>query len=165
MHRRELFHGSNDGQKGMGLVVLILVGILPAQYALNPATTAGDLQRIEQHSIASAGCLGKLTATEIRGKQAADGLSDFLKAKGVSTGETMAALAGLNQTSRTLCVVVRATRSSARSEARVPQQNLPGERSHRQAHQNEKDYRSATASRFAAYAKQLDKETKYIPNG
>ena len=27
-------HGSNDGQKGMGLIVLILVGILPGIYAL-----------------------------------------------------------------------------------------------------------------------------------
>lgn len=28
-------HGSNDGQKGMGLMVLILVGLLPGTYALN----------------------------------------------------------------------------------------------------------------------------------
>ena len=28
------FHGSNDGQKGQGLIVLILVGILPGMYAL-----------------------------------------------------------------------------------------------------------------------------------
>jgi PiT family inorganic phosphate transporter len=28
-------HGSNDGQKGMGLIMLILIGIIPAHYALN----------------------------------------------------------------------------------------------------------------------------------
>ncbi|MBS2037869.1 inorganic phosphate transporter [bacterium] len=28
-------HGSNDGQKGMGLVMLILIGLAPATYALN----------------------------------------------------------------------------------------------------------------------------------
>jgi len=28
-------HGSNDGQKGIGLIMLILIGILPAHYALN----------------------------------------------------------------------------------------------------------------------------------
>ena len=39
-------HGSNDGQKGMGLMVLILVGIVPAQYALNTATTADALSHI-----------------------------------------------------------------------------------------------------------------------
>ena len=29
-------HGSNDGQKGIGLIMLILIGILPARYALDP---------------------------------------------------------------------------------------------------------------------------------
>ena len=29
-------HGSNDGQKGVGLIMLILIGILPARYALDP---------------------------------------------------------------------------------------------------------------------------------
>ncbi len=48
------FHGSNDGQKGMGLVVLILVGILPAQYALTPATKASDIQSIIKNSDQSA---------------------------------------------------------------------------------------------------------------
>lgn len=31
------FHGSNDGQKGMGLIMLILVGTVPTAYALNHA--------------------------------------------------------------------------------------------------------------------------------
>lgn len=31
------FHGSNDGQKGMGLIMLILVGTVPTAYALNRA--------------------------------------------------------------------------------------------------------------------------------
>ena len=33
------FHGSNDGQKGMGLIMLILVGTVPTAYALNHAVT------------------------------------------------------------------------------------------------------------------------------
>jgi inorganic phosphate transporter, PiT family len=31
------FHGSNDGQKGMGLIMLILIGVVPTSYALNRA--------------------------------------------------------------------------------------------------------------------------------
>lgn len=31
------FHGSNDGQKGMGLIMLILIGAAPTAYALNRA--------------------------------------------------------------------------------------------------------------------------------
>jgi len=34
-------HGSNDGQKGMGLIVLILVGIVPTAFALNLAENVG----------------------------------------------------------------------------------------------------------------------------
>jgi inorganic phosphate transporter, PiT family len=33
-------HGSNDGQKGMGLIMLILIGIVPTAYALNRAVPA-----------------------------------------------------------------------------------------------------------------------------
>ncbi len=37
-------HGSNDGQKGMGLIMLILIGTVPTAYALNHAVTAGQVQ-------------------------------------------------------------------------------------------------------------------------
>ena len=36
-------HGSNDGQKGMGLIMLILVGTVPMAYALNRAMPAGQV--------------------------------------------------------------------------------------------------------------------------
>jgi inorganic phosphate transporter, PiT family len=35
------FHGSNDGQKGMGLIMLILIGVAPTAYALNRAPPEG----------------------------------------------------------------------------------------------------------------------------
>src|SRR5208282_1168657 len=38
------FHGSNDGQKGMGLIMLILIGTWPTAYALNHAVTAQQSQ-------------------------------------------------------------------------------------------------------------------------
>ena len=36
-------HGSNDGQKGMGLIMLILIGTVPTAYALNRAMPASEL--------------------------------------------------------------------------------------------------------------------------
>ena len=36
-------HGSNDGQKGMGLILLVLIGFLPAYYSLSPA---GDAKQV-----------------------------------------------------------------------------------------------------------------------
>lgn len=46
------FHGSNDGQKGVGLIMLILIGIVPTFFALNddlnPLDMRTSLARIEQ---------------------------------------------------------------------------------------------------------------------
>lgn len=46
------FHGSNDGQKGVGLVMLILIGIVPSYFALNvnfnPEKIPGSLAKIEK---------------------------------------------------------------------------------------------------------------------
>ncbi|MDR3672174.1 MAG: inorganic phosphate transporter [Holophaga sp.] len=41
-------HGSNDGQKGMGLVMLILVGILPGSYALRMNTNPAVIRQVAE---------------------------------------------------------------------------------------------------------------------
>jgi PiT family inorganic phosphate transporter len=38
-------HGSNDGQKGMGLILLVLIGLLPAHFALNLHASAAHVHR------------------------------------------------------------------------------------------------------------------------
>ena len=45
-------HGSNDGQKGMGLIVLILVGIVPATFSLDMSTSPQTLAQIHADAIA-----------------------------------------------------------------------------------------------------------------
>ncbi len=44
------FHGSNDGQKGMGLIMLILIGTVPTAYALNRALPAHQIEEFTQNS-------------------------------------------------------------------------------------------------------------------
>ncbi len=39
-------HGSNDGQKGIGLIMLVLIAIIPGQYALDQRREAGEAGRI-----------------------------------------------------------------------------------------------------------------------
>jgi PiT family inorganic phosphate transporter len=56
------FHGSNDGQKGMGLIMLILIGIVPTAYALNRAMPDAQIQKFVQNSQAA--------STVINGKAA-----------------------------------------------------------------------------------------------
>ena len=45
------FHGSNDGQKGMGLIMLILIGCVPTAYALNHTIGADHVQVFHQASV------------------------------------------------------------------------------------------------------------------
>jgi inorganic phosphate transporter, PiT family len=47
------FHGSNDGQKGMGLIMLILIGTVPTAYALNRALPDGQLEMFTARSQAA----------------------------------------------------------------------------------------------------------------
>jgi PiT family inorganic phosphate transporter len=47
------FHGSNDGQKGMGLIMLILIGTVPTAYALNRALPESQVAKFSQTSAAA----------------------------------------------------------------------------------------------------------------
>ncbi len=47
------FHGSNDGQKGMGLIMLILIGTVPTAYALNRSLPAGETAHFVEVSTAA----------------------------------------------------------------------------------------------------------------
>lgn len=52
------FHGSNDGQKGMGLIMLILVGVVPMAYGLNHAISKEDTAQFS--------ALAQVTAQDLR---------------------------------------------------------------------------------------------------
>jgi len=47
-------HGSNDGQKGMGLIMLILIGCVPLAYSLNKNLDAAHIQSFGQLSAQTA---------------------------------------------------------------------------------------------------------------
>jgi PiT family inorganic phosphate transporter len=55
------FHGSNDGQKGMGLIMLILVGTVPTAYALNHTVSRQEVQTFAAVSTQVAGALSNYT--------------------------------------------------------------------------------------------------------
>jgi inorganic phosphate transporter, PiT family len=87
-------HGSNDGQKGMGLIMLILIGILPATYAVNldtsQASVQGDFAKRGRHHRANGPPFARRA---LAGMQAsADELSQYLKTTGVSSDLTYAAI-------------------------------------------------------------------------
>jgi phosphate/sulfate permease len=47
------FHGANDGQKGMNLVMLILIGTIPNAYALNQGLPPSQIERFKAASKAA----------------------------------------------------------------------------------------------------------------
>ncbi|MDB6138847.1 MAG: inorganic phosphate transporter [Verrucomicrobiaceae bacterium] len=87
-------HGSNDGQKGMGLIVLILVGMLPGTYALNMGQSSSDLAlMLAQARKAQVVYTQKAAATQVTAQEANDELQAFIKPAGKVSDKTYAALA------------------------------------------------------------------------
>jgi inorganic phosphate transporter, PiT family len=55
-------HGSNDGQKGMGLIMLILIGTVPTAYALNRALPESSVAEFKVTSDAASAVIAKQAA-------------------------------------------------------------------------------------------------------
>ena len=90
-------HGSNDGQKGMGLLMLILVGIVPGMYALDLSTTGASLGQLTVLSQKAAVLLEKHDAGPAPdAAAAAKTLNDYLKSGGVYSADLFPALAEKN---------------------------------------------------------------------
>ena len=88
-------HGSNDGQKGMGLIVLILVGILPGTYALKMSTENRTITSLAAEAGQLSGVFQQQAGgRKIEEKKANDELATYIKPTGKFTGDTFAALAG-----------------------------------------------------------------------
>ncbi|AXY60770.1 inorganic phosphate transporter [Acinetobacter sp. WCHAc010052] len=73
-------HGSNDGQKGMGLIMLILIGIVPLAYSLNKSLDEKHIQSFEQLSAQTATAIYANHA-DIPDTQARDTITKFIQTK------------------------------------------------------------------------------------
>lgn len=92
-------HGSNDGQKGMGLLMLILIGIVPGAYALNMHADRGTIAQVVSTADAAAPVFARgAGADPLSAPAAADTLSGFLKTTGKVSGATFAALEEIERT-------------------------------------------------------------------
>lgn len=97
-------HGSNDGQKGMGLVMLILVGILPGSYALRMNETPDEVRGVVVAAREAGAAFSRLSGkVPLQDSEARRELSSYLKPGGVADERTFAALAaGCRELSGTL---------------------------------------------------------------
>ncbi len=87
-------HGSNDGQKGMGLIMLILIGTVPTAYALNHAVTAKQTEDFVAVSEQASQMLSRFVSPEAVIGDPRDDVEDYIRTKQF-TPNTMLAMRGL----------------------------------------------------------------------
>ncbi len=87
-------HGSNDGQKGMGLIMLIMIGILPMTFAVDLTTPQASIEELGQAAQTISFQMDRhAPGVAMAGSQvAADELSAYLKTTGKATDRTYAAI-------------------------------------------------------------------------
>ncbi len=86
-------HGSNDGQKGMGLIMLILVGLVPLSYSLNKNLDTQQVQSFHQLSSQTAVLLNQ-NQPELTDEKARAVLTKYIQTK-QQTPEVVPALASM----------------------------------------------------------------------
>ncbi|WP_208507796.1 inorganic phosphate transporter [Variovorax paradoxus] len=77
-------HGSNDGQKGMGLIMLILVGTVPMAYALNRAMPADQTVKFVAVAEVAQGAMQRSLSTSLPALQPAaarDSLATYVRTR------------------------------------------------------------------------------------
>jgi inorganic phosphate transporter, PiT family len=84
-------HGSNDGQKGMGLIMLILIGLVPTAYALNRAVPPSATQDFVAVSAQADQVLGKYVSNAAVVADPRDDIQEYIRTKQF-TPDTMLAL-------------------------------------------------------------------------
>jgi len=84
-------HGSNDGQKGMGLIMLILIGTVPTAYALNHAVTKKQSEDFIAVSQQAANTLDKYVSPNAVISDAREEVTTYVRTKEF-TANTMLAL-------------------------------------------------------------------------
>ncbi len=157
-------HGSNDGQKGMGLIMLILVGTVPTAYALNHAVSSRDVQQFAQVSTQTAAAIDKYVDPKAVMADEESELTNFVTTKKYEPGVTLAL--------RQMVIDIRNETTEYKSLKGVPPEMQANVR-------NQMYLTSATlalmtkaggpklspedAKVITAYKGYLDKSTKFLP--
>jgi PiT family inorganic phosphate transporter len=157
------FHGSNDGQKGMGLIMLILIGTVPTAYALNHAVGADQVQVFDVASQRAEAVLAKNGG----GGDSAEPRKDVTDA--IRTREvTPASLPAL----RVLIAGIANQVDGYGALASVPADQTPNVRNDmylasemlsRIAKAGEPKFTAAEQADLKTYKAQVDNATKFIP--
>ena len=158
------FHGSNDGQKGMGLIMLILIGVVPTAYALNRTMPASQIAQFEANSQAASAVIGaKAAGYNVLGDPRL-AVTAYVAQRQINEG-TFPSLA-------VLVSEIAKQVSQYGSIARMPAGQVSNTRNDMYlaseairflSKDKESDLSAADIATLAAYKKSLDSATKFIP--
>jgi len=157
-------HGSNDGQKGMGLIMLILIGTVPTAYALNHAVTARQSQEFMTVSTQAAGVLSRYVSPNAVIGDARDDVTAYIRTREFNPN-TMLAL-------RTLVNDVGNQMALYKELKHVPADKTPNFRNdlyvvsealRLMQKSGKPEIAAADAAVLKNYKKHIDDATKFIP--
>jgi PiT family inorganic phosphate transporter len=160
------FHGSNDGQKGMGLIMLILIGTVPTAYALNHAVTAQDIQEFIAASEQAGHILDRhVDRRGILGEDARAEVTDYIRTKQLQP-DTVLALRELVEDLNHEVALYKVFKSvpaqdqtNVRNDMYVASEAIRlMQKSHNPA------FTPAENAALSNYKSKVDKATKFIPD-
>jgi len=159
------FHGSNDGQKGMGLIMLILIGTVPTAYALNHAVTANDIQDFISASAQTAHILDSHVAPGgTLGPDARAEVTDYIRTKQIKP-DTILALRSLVEDVNHEVVLYKAFKSvPPQDQTNVRNDMYVASEAIRLLQKNGNPaFTPSENAQLKNYKSKLDKATKFIP--
>ncbi len=158
------FHGSNDGQKGMGLIMLILIGTVPTAYALNHAVGYNQVQDFAAVSEQAVRVIDSHVVPSAVIGDARTDLTDFIRTKEF-TPNTMLALRQLIidtthevQLYKGLALIPANDQGNVRNDMYVIDESL-----RIMAKSKTPAFAASEMAVLANYKKKLDRATKFIP--
>src|ERR1035437_3310014 len=160
------FHGSNDGQKGMGLIMLILIGTVPTAYALNHAVTASDIQDFIAASEQAGHILDRhVDKTGILGEDARAEVTDYIRTQQLQP-DTILALRELVEDLNHEVALYKVFKSvPAQDQANVRNDMyVAGEAIRLMQKNNNPFFTAEENAALKSYKSKVDKATKFIPD-
>ncbi|MGA2653119.1 MAG: inorganic phosphate transporter [Terracidiphilus sp.] len=160
------FHGSNDGQKGMGLIMLILIGTVPTAYALNHAVTANDIQDFIAASEQAGHILDRhVDKTGILGSDARAEVTDYIRTKQLQP-DTILALRELVEDLNHEVALYKVFKSvPPQDQANVRNDMYVASEAIRLMEKNHNPaFTPAETTALTTYKSKVDKATKFIPD-
>jgi inorganic phosphate transporter, PiT family len=159
------FHGSNDGQKGMGLIMLILIGTVPTAYALNHAVTTNDMAAFAAASTAADQVINKyVNANGVMGADPRTEVTAYISSKQMQPDTLLALRELVNDLNNEVALYREFKSVPANQQTNVRNDMYVASEAIRLMQKN-KDvpFTAAEAQTLTAYRAQVDKATKFIP--